>query len=909
MSTTVPTSYEVISLGILAKIDTTQGNEVVENAGGILGTYGSAASPLSGQVQTLSAHNLLEDDNASYDLDNGGGYDSFRINGGAAQNFDASAVYNTVIIYTDGTTASITATVFQDVNGNTYLAPEETSNADQAALTAKPIQSLSLNSVSSNTGDMAGDRVAGDFKAPVDGTGGNDSIGVGYTDAQGDMITDGADVIFGGSGNDAISAGNGGDLVFGDLGNDLLNGGAGDDSLFGGDGADTFAVDDGFGTDTITAGESTGHADTINLSALTSGVTVTVNSEAGSVASGGNAISFSQVENFTLTNQADTLSAQYSAGTILAGGGTDTVTTVGTGYVVDGGGGNDTINATSGQVSLYGGLGDDTLAFGFNGRGLLDGGDGNDQLLGSFNTDMIYGGAGNDTIRAGGGGADVLVGGAGSDLFQVSVIGGTPGNGLGSVSIDGGEADAATDTVTFAGHTAAVNVTFTGNEAATFTDGVALGQFSGIEALVMTAQNDVVNAAANSSGVNVIGGAGNDGLTGGSGGDMLSGGDGNDTLTGGAGNDDLTGGAGKDRFVFGTGFGIDRIYDFDVVDFDGDGRSDDRFDVSAYTHPTTGAALRFSDLQFAGTQDGDTRIIFPGGESITLFGVNPSDLDDKALAFAAGLPCFARGTPILTPSGPRAVETLAMGDLVETQNGPAPVIWAGARSLGSADLAADPSLRPIYFAAGAIGNSLPLRLSPQHAVQIVGTDGSPVLVRAKHLAEAGLKGVRIARGVRSVTYHHLLLPRHSTLLAAGASVESMYPGRIALTSFPVAAQLAIAVAIICSHRVGITNVIDLADLSHIYGPRRLPLLGRKEALLACRTGRTLQPLAIQPPLPKPSGAPHVRPEPERNTGTSGGFSRSGQFSGINIDEKPEKVRQQSRSLQRSPDLRSKLHSG
>ncbi len=42
----------------------------------------------------------------------------------------------------------------QDVNGNTYLVPEETNNADQVALTAKPIQSLTLNSVVSNSGDM-----------------------------------------------------------------------------------------------------------------------------------------------------------------------------------------------------------------------------------------------------------------------------------------------------------------------------------------------------------------------------------------------------------------------------------------------------------------------------------------------------------------------------------------------------------------------------------------------------------------------------------------------------------------------------------------------------------------------------------------------------------------------------------
>lgn len=55
--------------------------------------------------------------------------------------------------------------VFQDVNGNAYLAPEETANADQAALTAKPIQALTLTSVVSNSGDTLANRVAGDFMA------------------------------------------------------------------------------------------------------------------------------------------------------------------------------------------------------------------------------------------------------------------------------------------------------------------------------------------------------------------------------------------------------------------------------------------------------------------------------------------------------------------------------------------------------------------------------------------------------------------------------------------------------------------------------------------------------------------------------------------------------------------------
>ena len=138
----MPTTFEVIFLGNLALIDTTQGNEIAENASGLLGSFGTAANPLSKSIQTLSADRLSEDDNSTYDTDNGGGYDSFRINGGAPQNFDAISAYDATITYFDGTNATISAVVFQDVNGNTYLAPELSLNADQAALTAKPIQSL-----------------------------------------------------------------------------------------------------------------------------------------------------------------------------------------------------------------------------------------------------------------------------------------------------------------------------------------------------------------------------------------------------------------------------------------------------------------------------------------------------------------------------------------------------------------------------------------------------------------------------------------------------------------------------------------------------------------------------------------------------------------------------------------------
>ena len=60
------------------------------------------------------------------------------------------------------------------------------------------------------------------------------------------------------------------------------------------------------------------------------------------------------------------------------------------------------------------------------------------------------------------------------------------------------------------------------------------------------------------------GGFNNDVLDGAGGADTIRGSAGNDTIRGGAGSDILTGGVGNDTFVFASGFGTDRITDFDA---------------------------------------------------------------------------------------------------------------------------------------------------------------------------------------------------------------------------------------------------------------------------------------------------------------------------------------------------------
>lgn len=72
----------------------------------------------------------------------------------------------------------------------------------------------------------------------IEGTILSDLIALGYTDGDGDVVTnDGVD-IFALDGDDIVSAGSGADRVWGGIGDDTLFGGTGNDSLYGEDGND-----------------------------------------------------------------------------------------------------------------------------------------------------------------------------------------------------------------------------------------------------------------------------------------------------------------------------------------------------------------------------------------------------------------------------------------------------------------------------------------------------------------------------------------------------------------------------------------------------------------------------------------------------------------------------------------------
>ena len=142
--------------------------------------------------------------------------------------------------------------------------------------------------------------------------------------------------------------------------------------------------------------------------------------------------------------------------------------------------------------------------------------------------------------------------------------------------------------------------------------------------------------------------------------------------------------------------------------------------------------------------------------------------------------CFTEGTLIATPDGPRVIEDIEVGDLVDTLDGPAkPVRWHGCRTVE-----AKGNLAPVVFSPGALGNDRELVLSPQHRVLLSGWKAQllagedEVLAAAVHML--GDDRVHRREG-GDVTYHHIMFDAHEIVFAEGAPVESFLPGRLAIT--------------------------------------------------------------------------------------------------------------------------------
>ncbi|GEM_PF-5144616 len=134
----------------------------------------------------------------------------------------------------------------------------------------------------------------------------------------------------------------------------------------------------------------------------------------------------------------------------------------------------------------------------------------------------------------------------------------------------------------------------------------------------------------------------------------------------------------------------------------------------------------------------------------------------------AALPCYCRGTRILTTRGEVPIEALSVGDVLITASGVArPAIWIGSTRRRITEDNRH-SVAPILIARGALADNVPHRdlcVSPGHSLLIDGV-----------LATAGMLvngcSVRRCTDIDEVEYCHLELPVHDAVLAEGAWAET-----------------------------------------------------------------------------------------------------------------------------------------
>ncbi len=461
--------------------------------------------------------------------------------------------------------------------------------------------------------------------SPVDGTGGDDLLLDGYSDADGNMIggTDGPDeVVYGYGGNDKIFSGNGNDDVYGGSGDDHIRAGSGDDKIIGGAGHDV--LDGGSGVDRMEGGTG----DDIYYVDSTLDTLIELSGQGrDKVLASVNTVLAANFEDLVLIKGS---TATHGTGNDLSN------MMVGNelGNIFVGNGGDDRILGMAGDDNIKGGVGNDTI----------DGGAGNDTLSGGDEVDKLSGGDGNDSL-SGGRGRDILNGGAGSDTLNGGGANDILDGGTGNDNMSGGErndiyfVDSAGDRVIEKSSegkdtvNSTISYTLTSNVENLRLHGTALEGTgnAGDNRIFGNGSDNILSGLDGSD--RVSGGSGNDTLLGGNGTDVLFGGSGSDQLNGGTGNDKLKAGKGDDVLVGGTG--NDKLYGGDGADefvFSvGDG-DDTVKRINIAEDKLTFSGLTMDDLNVSKKGNG-IRIDTDAGDSVFLAGVGELTLADLNIDF------------------------------------------------------------------------------------------------------------------------------------------------------------------------------------------------------------------------------------------------------------------------------------
>lgn len=142
------------------------------------------------------------------------------------------------------------------------------------------------------------------------------------------------------------------------------------------------------------------------------------------------------------------------------------------------------------------------------------------------------------------------------------------------------------------------------------------------------------------------------------------------------------------------------------------------------------------------------------------------------------MPSLAGDTPIATPRGYVPVRALKRGDTVLTAEGRVvPVLHSLSRTVPARG-----NFRPLRLRAPYFGLQQDIVVAPSQRLVLSGSEveylfnQEAVLVEVNHLV--GGTAVVPARAGATVSYTQLLLPEHEAVIAAGATVETLYVGRL-----------------------------------------------------------------------------------------------------------------------------------
>ena len=331
-------------------------------------------------------------------------------------------------------------------------------------------------------------------------------------------------------------------------------------------------------------------------------------------------------------------------------------------------------------------------------------------------------------------------------------------------------------------------------------------------ALQTTEDADTVNGGEGND--TIIGGGGNDTLFGGNGDDAVSGGDGDDTISndGAAGtdNDSMFGGAGADTITYDNtsgnayvdgGAGDDII---DMGDFNSSGVGTLNISSGVGNDSVTGFQFGVDQL-YIGDVDPSTIVVTkigiddgPFGPydnlfTVTVPGVGIFTIQDErtflqlteteiraafvdSSEYAAPVDpvCLTAGTLVSVAQGEQTVESLQIGDMVQTRDhGLQAVRWVGIRRFAAVGTHA-----PVVISKGALGNRRALMVSPNHRMLVTGPRVEALFGEAEMLVAARdlVDGDRIySQQGGDVTYVHVAFDQHEIIYAEGAPTESLQP--------------------------------------------------------------------------------------------------------------------------------------